>query len=108
MNLMKNEALKYLILLFFSGSLSINAQNPIQVAGTATITATTSGDWTSPTTWGGTVPMTDDRVLTVVPDRDDTLTTERYDHWLAAVIEQGSEVIEQFGSATPPAQVLTV
>ena len=42
------------------------AQTPIQVAGTATITATTSGNWSSTNTWGGTVPTNDARVL--IPD----------------------------------------
>jgi hypothetical protein len=44
-------------------TLSITAQNPIQVAGTATKTATSSGNWTSTATWGGSLPGTDARVL---------------------------------------------
>ncbi len=39
------------------------AQTPMQVAGTATVTATSSGNWSSPPTWGGTLPTNDDRVL---------------------------------------------
>ncbi len=39
------------------------AQSPLQVAGTATITATTSGNWNSASTWGGSLPSDDDRVL---------------------------------------------
>ena len=38
-------------------------QTPMQVAGTATKIATSSGDWTSPATWGGVLPANDDRVL---------------------------------------------
>lgn len=41
----------------------IAAQTPIRVAGTATKTATTSGDWTATSTWGGSLPTTDARVL---------------------------------------------
>ncbi len=39
------------------------AQSPMQVAGTATITATSSGNWSSTTVWGGSLPSDDDRVL---------------------------------------------
>ena len=39
------------------------AQSPMQVAGTATITATTSGNWSSSSTWGGSLPIDDARVL---------------------------------------------
>ena len=39
------------------------AQSPAQVAGTATITATMSGNWSSASTWGGNLPADDDRVL---------------------------------------------
>jgi len=39
------------------------AQTPMQVAGTATITAASSGNWTSTSTWGGALPSNDDRVL---------------------------------------------
>lgn len=39
------------------------AQSPMQVAGTATKTAITSGDWSSAATWGGILPSNDDRVL---------------------------------------------
>ncbi len=39
------------------------AQSPMQVAGTPTITAANSGNWSSPSTWGGTLPVNDDRVL---------------------------------------------
>lgn len=35
---------------------------PGQVAGTPTIVAVQSGDWTNPITWGGVLPVTDDRV----------------------------------------------
>lgn len=41
----------------------VSAQTPMQVAGIATITATTSGNWTSASTWGGSLPVNDDRVL---------------------------------------------
>ncbi len=44
-------------------SFSIQAQTPVQVAGTAAITASSSGNWSSPSTWGGTLPSNDDRVL---------------------------------------------
>ena len=39
------------------------AKTPREVAGTETITAKTSGAWSSPETWGGTLPQNDDRVL---------------------------------------------
>lgn len=39
------------------------AQSPMQVAGTATITAESSGNWSSTSTWGGSLPSNDDRVL---------------------------------------------
>ena len=39
------------------------AQSPMQVAGTATITAVTSGNWSATSTWGGSIPSNDDRVL---------------------------------------------
>lgn len=42
---------------------SLNAQNAIQVAGAATKTATQSGNWTSPATWGGSLPNDNARVL---------------------------------------------
>ncbi len=35
----------------------------MEVAGTATITASASGDWSSTSTWGGSLPSNDDRVL---------------------------------------------
>lgn len=38
-------------------------QNPINVAGTASHTATQSGNWSASSTWGGSVPTTDARVL---------------------------------------------
>jgi len=39
------------------------AQTPMQVAGTANKTATSSGNWSSAATWGGTLPVNDDRIL---------------------------------------------
>ena len=39
------------------------AQTPMQVAGTATKTATSSGNWSAASTWGGSPPDNDDRVL---------------------------------------------
>lgn len=42
---------------------SLKAQSPLQVAGTATITATSSGDWSASSTWGGTIPPNDARVV---------------------------------------------
>lgn len=39
------------------------SQSPMQAAGTPTITAVTSGNWSSNSTWGGTLPVDDDRVL---------------------------------------------
>lgn len=47
-------------------SLPVNfifSQTPMQVAGTATITATSSGNWSSSSTWGGSTPSNDARVL---------------------------------------------
>lgn len=40
-----------------------NAQTPVQVAGSPTITATISGNWSNPNTWGGTLPQNDARIL---------------------------------------------
>ena len=54
--------LSVLLILIFCPHTSI-AQSPMQVAGTATITATNSGNWSSANTWGGTLPVNDDRVL---------------------------------------------
>ena len=42
---------------------TLNAQSPMQVAGTATITALNSGNWSEASTWGGSLPVNDDRVL---------------------------------------------
>lgn len=39
------------------------AQGPKEVAGTPTVTAVKSGNWTSVDTWGGTIPGNDARVL---------------------------------------------
>lgn len=54
------------LLVLLSLSMYINygwSQSPMQVAGTATITATTSGNWNSTNTWGGALPSNDARVL---------------------------------------------
>lgn len=45
------------------GSNIVLSQTPMQVAGTATITATSSGNWSAAATWGGSIPSDDDRVL---------------------------------------------
>ncbi len=50
-----------LFILIFTVSISF-AQSPMQVAGTATITATSSGNWSTASTWGGILPVNDDRV----------------------------------------------
>ena len=39
------------------------AQTPMAVAGTANKIASTSGNWSNASTWGGTLPTHDDRVL---------------------------------------------
>ncbi|MEL6866519.1 MAG: G8 domain-containing protein, partial [Bacteroidota bacterium] len=52
-----------LLMIFGSGWGLIQAQSPIQVAGTPTVSAINSGNWTAPNTWGGTIPTTDDRIL---------------------------------------------
>ena len=62
---MAPKLLRYLLIL---SSIMINlpyglTQTPMQVAGIATITATTSGNWSATTTWGGILPTNDDRVL---------------------------------------------
>nr|WP_299382873.1 T9SS type A sorting domain-containing protein [Allomuricauda sp.] len=41
-------------------------QSPVDVAGTPTITASQSGNWSASSTWGGILPADDDRVL--IPD----------------------------------------
>ena len=48
---------------YFLAAQVVYGQSAIQVAGTATKTATTSGNWSSASTWGGTPPVDDDRVL---------------------------------------------
>ncbi|OJJ17846.1 hypothetical protein BKI52_28725 [marine bacterium AO1-C] len=63
---MKIKILQILIFLLGLHAKYGLAQSPIQVAGTATITAIASGNWSSPLTWGGTLPQNDDRVL--IPD----------------------------------------
>lgn len=52
----------YFIFLCCFSSLAI-AQDPIVVAGTATHTATTSGNWSASATWGGNLPTTDARIV---------------------------------------------
>ena len=53
-----------IILLFINFCSSYGfAQSPMQVAGTATKTATNSGNWSAASTWGGALPVDDDRVL---------------------------------------------
>ena len=39
------------------------SQTPMQVSGTATKTASVSGNWSSNTTWGGSLPVNYDRIL---------------------------------------------
>lgn len=56
-------SIKILLSLSLLFNLGLKAQSPIQVAGIPSITATQSGNWTDPTTWGGSAPNTDDRVL---------------------------------------------
>ncbi|MEO1259805.1 MAG: G8 domain-containing protein [Bacteroidota bacterium] len=53
----------------------LNAQSPVEVAGTANKTAVSSGNWTAPSTWGGTLPTTDARIhipagLTITVDTE--------------------------------------
>ena len=65
MQTMTSKALQILstlcfISVFFSFGI---AQTPMEVAGTATITATSSGNWSASSTWGGDIPLDDDRVL---------------------------------------------
>ncbi len=61
---MKISKLKSLLILISIVSLNYAfTQTPLQVAGTANKTATTSGNWNSTATWGGTLPVNDDRVL---------------------------------------------
>ncbi|WP_299134480.1 T9SS type A sorting domain-containing protein [uncultured Tenacibaculum sp.] len=52
----------WLILLFINSNFSY-AQSPEKVAGTATVTASSSGNWTSISTWNGRMPKNDDRVF---------------------------------------------
>lgn len=63
---MKNRSVLRKILVLVSVVLSIHlaqSQTPVQVAGTANATASQSGNWTDPNTWGGSVPGNDARVL---------------------------------------------
>ncbi|MEM6803322.1 MAG: T9SS type A sorting domain-containing protein [Bacteroidota bacterium] len=52
-----------LMLLTFPISSFCQSGTPIQVAGTATHTALSSGNWSDASTWGGSLPTTDARVL---------------------------------------------
>lgn len=56
----KNLTFVLFYLIFIS---QLIGQSAMQVAGTATITASTSGNWTNPQTWGGALPQDNDRVL---------------------------------------------
>ncbi|UII79888.1 G8 domain-containing protein [Flagellimonas sp. CMM7] len=58
----------FLGILFNSLVLSCNivAQTPLQVAGAATKTAIQNGNWSEASTWGGSIPDSDSRVL--IPD----------------------------------------
>lgn len=62
---MASKTLKNLIILLLINFCSKYgfAQSPMQVAGTTTITAATSGNWSAASTWGGSLPVNDDRVL---------------------------------------------
>ena len=58
--------LRFIFLCLFLNIIALTsnlAQTPMEVAGTATITASSSGDWSSSTTWGGNLPEDNDRVL---------------------------------------------
>lgn len=57
---LKNSVLFFLTTMWVSYG---SAQTPVQVAGTQTITASSSGNWSSTTTWGGLLPADDARVL---------------------------------------------
>ena len=66
--LLKNRTKIHLFVLstlifFISFQLKSIAQNAMQVAGTPTITAIQSGNWTTAATWGGSLPTTDARIL---------------------------------------------
>ena len=57
---------KILILLVTAFTFILNhskAQSPMAVAGIANITAVQSGEWSNSSTWGGTLPANNDRVL---------------------------------------------
>lgn len=56
------KVLGLVISLFLSAQFG-KAQTPVLVAGTATKTATQSGNWTSGSTWGGSIPSNNARVL---------------------------------------------
>ncbi len=43
--------------------IKLKAQTAVQVAGTPTVTASQSGNWSESSTWGGSLPGDDDRVL---------------------------------------------
>ena len=62
---MTSKSLKNLIILLVINFWAYYgfAQTPMQVAGTATKTAAASGDWSSTSTWGGSLPANEDRVL---------------------------------------------
>ena len=56
---MTSKSLKNLIILLVINFCTYYgfAQTPMQVAGTATKTAAASGDWSSTSTWGGSLPV---------------------------------------------------
>ncbi|MEM7037171.1 MAG: G8 domain-containing protein, partial [Bacteroidota bacterium] len=95
-------------MLIFTATTSIQAQTPAQVAGTATITATQSGNWSAPATWGGSLPATDDRVgipagITVTVDGE--IATEfksvRIDGTLEFATNVNTELRSEFIFSSP-------
>ncbi|WP_420401912.1 G8 domain-containing protein [Flagellimonas sp.] len=63
--LFRRNHLKFLlaILVLMASVWNLQGQSAVQVAGTATVTATQSGNWSAASTWGGNVPGNDARVL---------------------------------------------
>ncbi|WP_299551739.1 G8 domain-containing protein [Seonamhaeicola sp.] len=62
--LLKSKISKlWIALIMVMQVITLLAQTPVQVAGTANKTAVQSGNWSSAATWGGSVPSDLDRVL---------------------------------------------
>lgn len=75
------------------------AQRARSVAGTPTISAQSSGLWSSPNTWGGLLPKNDDRVL--IPNGIQvTIASKISEEFKSVVIDNGATLSFATGSST--------